>query len=486
MSQPISTRREFLAQSAAGLATASLAPGVYASAPGPHNAIILIVDEHNPRYSALCGHPLVETPNLRRMMARGTVYERCYAPSPLCAPSRSSFLSGLPAHRHQQYSNCTIFRAEHPTYAQALTAAGVHTVHAGKSDFYCPVEKAGFSEVLRSVNRDIPGDTSISRHPLAIRVGEGQQRGAAYGPVEHDPWAVDNAVVADALAWLETKPATLGKPFTLVVNVNAPHFPHYVTPALWEKYAAGATLPEHGPDVESAQHPYAVDLRNHFETWAMTEAQIRGQRRGYLGCVEYVDSLAGKFIDLLDRTGLAANTSFIYTSDHGEMLGKFGMWWKSSLYEDSARVPCVAMGPGFAAGQRVRTPVDLHDVNAALFHATAVARPQGWRGAALQQISLDDPDRALFAEYHGHGTRGSGYLIRKGPWKLIWCAEAPHQLFNLDDDPEELRNLYDAAHDETRALEQDLRGVCDPMAEHQRAEEYIVRQRAAIMGGGTG
>jgi choline-sulfatase len=464
---------------ASAVATAGAMQSARAESPR-YNVVVLIVDEHNPRYSALEKHALAETPNLRRMMARGTVFEHCYCPSPLCAPSRSSFLSGLRVHQHQQYSNASVFRHAHPTYAQALGAAGVHTVHAGKADFYCNVADAGFGTVLLGQDRPAPGDTFIRRKPLAIRTGDGAVRAAAYGPVAGDPWAADNAVVGEALAWLEKSAPAIGKPFTMVVNTGAPHFPHYVTPALWQKYAAGATLPEHGPGAESAQHPYAVDLRNHFETHVMSEEQIRGQRRGYLGCVDYVDSVAGCFIDLLDSTGLAANTVFIYTSDHGEMLGKFGMWWKSSLYEDSARVPCVAMGPGIGVGARVSTPVDLHDVNATLFHATGVERPQGWCGTPLQQVAPKDDSRVMFTEYHGHGTRASGYLVRQGAWKLIWCADAPHLLFNLDEDPEELRNLRDAAPGKFNELEEALHAVCDPVAENARAEGYIGKQLAAM------
>jgi choline-sulfatase len=442
------TRRGFMGISAAA-ATAALQ--ARAAAPAErYNVVVLIVDEHNPRYSALHGHPLAETPNLRRMMERGTAYLNCYCPSPLCAPSRSSFLSGLRVHQHRHYSNCNSVRQEHPTYAQALSAQGVHPVHAGKADFYLPVGEAGFTEVIRGWDRHPPGDLAISRKPLAVRTGDGAVRARSFGPVDRNPWDDDDTVISDSLAWLKEKAPQLDKPFTLVVNTNAPHFPHWVTPELWEKYAAGADLPAHGVEAASAQHPYAQDLRAHFETHVFTEEQVRGQRRGYLGCVDYADSLAGRFLDLLDTTGLAANTIFIYTSDHGEMLGKFGVWWKSSLYEDSAQVPLVAVGPGIPAGRRVSTPVDLHDVNATLFAATGATRPNAWQGVPLQQIPEDDKGRILFSEYHGHGTRGSAYLIRRGPWKLIWYAEAPHQLFHLDEDPEELHNLAESARPEFR------------------------------------
>lgn len=481
MSVPDLSRRQFIASSALG--AVALQAGAQPSPPQRHNVVVLIVDEHNPRYSAIRNHPLAQTPNLRQMMERGTTFLNCYCPSPLCSPSRTSFLTGLRVHQHRQYSNCSVIaQPELNTYARALRAQGVHTVHVGKADFCMPATAAGFAHIIKGYDRPSPGDTFISRHPLAIRTGEGAERAKSFGPVSHNPWADDDAVVDDAIAWLKTKPATLDKPFTMVVNINAPHFPHWVTPELWAKYEAGADLPAYGLDEPTAQHPYAQDLRAHFETQVMTEEQVRGQRRGYLGCVDHADSLAGRILDTLDQTGLAFNTIFIYTSDHGEMLGKFGMWWKCSLYEDSAQVPLVAMGPGFLAKDTIKTPVSLHDVNATLFKATGAVRPRDWVGNPLQDIVASGAGRAVFSEYHGHGTRASSYMIRHGSWKLIWCAEAPHLLFNLEEDPEELNNLAETWPQKFKELEEELFAACDPVKENQRAEEMITEQLQAIGG----
>ena len=140
----------------------------------------------------------------------------------------------------------------------------------------------------------------------------------------------------------------------------------------------------------------------------------------------------------LEEKGFIDNTLVAYTSDHGEMLGKFGMWWKCSLLDDSARVPLVVAGPGFKQGSRVKTPVELHDLRASLFHATGCTRPAGWRGNPLQEITKDNPGHVAFSEYHGHGTRGSAFMIRRGRWKYIYNNGAPNQLFDMDADPEDM------------------------------------------------
>jgi choline-sulfatase len=156
------------------------------------------------------------------------------------------------------------------------------------------------------------------------------------------------------------------------------------------------------------------------------------------------------------------------------------MWWKCSLYEDSVRVPCFAAGPSFPAGARVRTRVDLHDVQATAFASLGAERPTEWVGMPLTEIPMDDPERVVFAEYHGHGTRASAYMIRKGKWKYLHYIAAPDQLFDLEADPEELENVY-AAHPAVAAeLEQALTAICSPQEENARAEAFIEGQLAEL------
>mgnify|MGYP005842580141 CR=1 FL=1 len=442
------------------------------------NVLLLISDEHNPRYATPYGHPFIQTPNMERLAAMGTVYENAYCPSPLCMPSRSAFMAGRWVHEIQTYSNCNAAMEDftYPTYGQVLAERGVHTVHIGKTHVYRPGEELGFSEMICPGDTAPPGDANHRRRPLAIRRGAAQ-RAARFGPRE-DPWGVDPLLIDEAIEWLTGAALTIGKPWVLAVNLNKPHFPHYVTPELWEMYPHGENLPEHGPDCDSAQHPYAQDLRAHFETAQFTEEQIRGLRRGYLGCVTFVDQQLGRLLDVLERTGQLANTNVLYTSDHGEMLGKFGMWWKCALYEDAVRVPLIVAGPDFDAPARVRTPVSLLDVQASLFHIMGVERPADWRGMPLPEIAADDPERVVFAEYHGHGTRSGAYMVRQGPWKLIYYAEAPHQLFNLEEDPEELHNLAEENVDRRRRLTGQLRLICDPERENRRAHAFEAKQFA--------
>ncbi len=434
------------------------------------NALILMSDEHNYRVSSVYGHPRVETPNLERLAREGVVYDAGYCPSPLCAPARASFLSGLPVHQTQVYNNCRLDDLELPSYGSVLREHGVYTVHVGKTDAYATADKLGFSEIKLPGDRKSPGDTNFCRNPLSIRA-DGPSRADGFGPMDN-AFAKDVRVVNEAIDWLEVSAPLLESAWTLTVNIVAPHFPHYATPDLWGKYDGAGDLPPFGSELESASHPYAQDLRRHFQTDTFTDAQVAGLRQGYLAGVDFVDQQLGRLLDALEASGQREDTVVVYTSDHGEMLGKFGMWWKCSMYEDSVRVPLVVSGPGFPSGKRSVAPVSLLDLQASLFYATGADRPAHWWGTPLQDIGIDHHDRVTFAEYHGHGTRAGSFMIRKGSWKYLRHAEAPDQLFDLATDPDELINHYHGRPKVAADLNHELQILCAPEVEFARAAAH--------------
>lgn len=165
------------------------------------NFLIYMSDEHNPRYSSVYGHPFVQTPNMERLAEMGTVFENAYCSSPLCRPSRSAFMAGLPVHRIQAYSNCNILEADYPSYGSVLREQGVHTAYIGKTDVYAHSSKLGFSEMLMPGDRQPPGDTNFVRTPLTIRQGAAK-RAYGYGPREN-AFTRDERCISRAVEWIK-------------------------------------------------------------------------------------------------------------------------------------------------------------------------------------------------------------------------------------------------------------------------------------------
>lgn len=441
------------------------------------NVVLFMSDQHNPRYSSVYGHSFVRTPHLARLAARGTVYQNAYCPSPLCVPSRSAFMAGRHVHQIQRYNNCKLIEARDPSYGAVLAEQGVHTTYLGSAmNLYRDPRRQGFSELIDVTVNALP----VSRSAVERGVQPSGKRvtDTAHGPVV-DRFAADIEYVDHAVAWLRDTAPEIDRPWTITVNVHPPHPPYTADPQHWAMYEGLADLPELGTDHESARHPYTQDLRNRGG-WDFSDDLQCDLRQAYYGMISYVDAELGRVMDAVDAAGLTDDTVIAYTTDHGEMLGTFGLWGKTSLYEDSIRIPLVAAGPGFAVGVRATTAVSLLDLQASLFHATGATRPADWQGQALQTLPADDPQRAVFVEYHGHGPRGSGYVIRRGDWKLVFHAAAPHQLFNLATDPAELHDRWAERPDVVAELEAELFAICDPQAEHDRAEEFLARQLAVI------
>lgn len=440
------------------------------------NVVFLLSDEHNPLYSSPYGHRVVRTPNMERLAARGAVFENAYCPSPLCVPSRTALMAGRYTHETQAYNNSKVVERRHPSYGRVLAEQGVHTLYVGGgSNLYRDPFSLGFSELQRATSTG----RSLGTHSIQAERPSGKPLSTteAHGPVD-GMYAKEGGHIDAAVDWLSTRAADMSRPWTMTIGINPPHPPYTTEPKYWDMYEGLGDLPAYGKEQPSAQHPYARDVRDNG-SWDYADELVRDLRRGYFGAVTYVDEQLGRLLDAIDDAGLRKNTVICYSSDHGEMLGKFGMWGKTSLYEDAVRIPMLAAGPGFTPGCRVTTSVTSLDLQATLFRATGARRPEAWRGRPLQEIPVDDPGRPAFASYHGHNTRGGAFMLRRGDWKLLHNSAAPHQLFDLRGDPDELVNVWSAYPEVVAELETQLRAICDPEAVERDAASVRQQQYEA-------
>ena len=202
----------------------------------------------------------------------------------------------------------------------------------------------------------------------------------------------------------------------------------------------------------------------------------------YFGLVSFIDAQIGMVLDALEELGLKDDTRIIYTSDHGDSIGARGLWGKSVFYEESVKIPMILAGPDVVApggtnGAICETPVNLTDCYATILDGLGVsvvgdaAHPDSRSLFEIAQAPVDS-DREILSQYHAFGSPSAGYMLRKGRYKYHHYVGFPPELFDLENDPEELRDLAaDPAYASVLAeYETLLRARLDPELVDRRAK----------------
>lgn len=451
------------------------------------NILFLMADQY--RWDALGSvNPLVKTPSLDSLAARGVRFGRAAVNAPMCLPSRYSMMTGLyPSQvgvRHNAQMCPTDADLPAPVLAQRLRDAGYQTAGFGKTHWYLGEELApniavktstrGF-EVRAQRNTDEPGRVE----PGAIQMGHERPEDYAALTAETRPYGSGETVDAykgftssvpperHTEAWLTDKALEFldggrdeGRPFFLYLSFDYPHAPFNVPPGYEALYDVGE-MPD-PPEV-----PAGANLSGHagaqWERWGewLRETSLQERRMStlrYYALCSYVDDQFGRVLKKVEELGEAENTFVIFTSDHGEMLGERRRFSKYCLYEGSVRVPLILAGPGIPTGLRGTVddrPAELVDVLPTLLSVAGEAPPE-FPGESL----LAEPARAgSFSEMHGTGyeetQQAPAYMWRTRDWKLITylpgnaadaekrVREAQGELYDLKNDPRELENVYD-------------------------------------------
>ena len=413
------------------------------------------------------GGTSAKTPNIDALAADGTVFSNAYSNFPICVPSRASMLTGQLASRIEVWDNGAELCASIPTVAHHLGAAGYQTILCGKMHFIGPDQLHGFSERLTT---DIyPADFSWT--PDWERPGPPEAgskitlRGVVEAGVCQRSLQIDydEEVQHQAVRKLyDLARAPEGHPFFLTVSFTHPHNPFTTTREYWDRYDGEYLEPPRvGPIPLDQKDPHSRRLHylTHADEHDVSDEQTRAARRAYYGMISYLDDKVGELRRILDETGLAENTVVVMTSDHGEMLGERGMWYKMCLFEPSVRVPLIVFRPGAGDVGEVRHNVSLLDLLPTLVDlASGNTEPEpseGLEGHSLVALMSGEPASwpdVVFAEYTADGAISPCFMVRDRDLKLIWSEPDGAQLFNLADDPYEQR---DRANDTELASEKD-------------------------------
>ncbi len=450
--------------------------------PKPSNLVIIMSDEHNPKIMGASGHPVIKTPNLDALAARGTMFTSAYTTSPVCVPARAAFAVGKYVHQIGYWDNADAYEGATPSWHHRLRDQGHHTASIGKLHFRGKEgDDYGFSEVQIAMQIiEGKGDLmGLVRNDLPER-GLSWKIAKLAGPGETSYTAYDRDITTRAQIWLrEEAPKHTDKPWVLFVSLVCPHFPLVAPAEFYYRYPPECVkLPKQYAADERPQHPYLRDYAESFSYDKFFDPEKLSKAiRAYYGLVSFVDDNVGKVLKALDETGLSANTRVLYTSDHGDNLGARGLWGKSTMYEEVAGVPLIIAGPDIPAGRKVATPANHVDTYPFIMECAGENRPamyDGHPGHSLFGLATGDtPDRNVLSEYHGMGSTTGAFMIRQGRYKYVHYAAYAPQLFDLQSDPEELRDLaQDPAHAKVLSeCRERLYAICDPAEVDARAKQ---------------
>ena len=457
---------------------------------GRPNILLMMADQMAAPALPFYGHPVARSPNLVRLAEEGVVFDSAYCSSPLCAPSRASLVTGQLPSRIDAYDNAAAFPSSVPTFGHYLRDLGYQTCLCGKMHFIGPDQLHGFEERLTTdiypadfgwtPDWEYPEERPSWYHNMLSVV----QAGTCLTSNQLD---FDEEVAFRAVRKIyELARQDDGRPFCLFVSFTHPHDPFAITQEYWDRYDHdGVDLPKVSPIPFDQLDPHSQRLHHVCDLgrYRQTEDRVRAARHAYYGAISYVDDKVGQLLAALRATGLADSTVVVFTSDHGEMLGERGLWYKMNFFEWSARVPLVIHAPQRFSPHRVGQHVSLMDVMPTLVELAAAGMDVDLAdhidGRSLvpfldgQQV---EPVSVL-GEILCEGAVAPILMMRRGRYKYIYSAVDPEQLYDLEDDPDELNNLAGEPDFEgvRRALRDEVMARWEPVVLRQ---EVVASQRS--------
>lgn len=422
------------------------------------NILIIMADQLVPMLMGAYGHPVVKTPNLDRLVARGVRFDNAYTPCPVCSPARAAFMTGKYVSATGNFDNATVLSSDEPTVAHYLTNAGYDAVLSGKMHFVGPDQLHGFRTRF---NTDIyPSDFSWT--PNRNADGEFARGGHVRGYIEPNvgvrAWnqflTYDEETHFRALEYINErgradqadKPQ---QPFYLVASYHHPHDPFQPTQEYWDLYEDAEieipTLPANLEQTYSQMDRWLNTVHGTDHPLLTDPDSLRKLRRSYYALVTYIDRKVGDLVEALERTGQAEETIIVFTSDHGDMLGEKRMVQKRCFYEWSARIPLIVSFPdGRYAGTVVDEPVSLFDLTPTALDWAGVPAEDRLPMDAQSLLPLlegRDEARTVISEFHADKVKAPCFMVRQGAYKYIYIHGYAPQLFDLNNDPGEWHNL---------------------------------------------
>ena len=434
-----------------------LTVSLYAADAKKPNVLFIAVDDLRPEINA-SGSKLIKTPNLDRIAARGTTFDRAYCQQAVCSPSRSSLMTGRRPDATRVWDLETHFRKALP---DAITVAQHFKNHGYYSQSMGKIFHGGFD--------DAPSWSEPSQYPKATPYASPEalkmiadpanidKKGRARGPAVESADVPDDTFIDGKVARLAV--ATLAKlkqkeqPFFLAVGMAKPHLPFVAPKKYWDLYnpndiyvPAYQKLPAGAPEFVGHNNSELKSYADIPNDGAIDDATARHLRHGYYAAISYMDAQVGLILDALEKEGLVENTIIVLWGDHGWQLGEHGLWHKHTNFEIAARAPLLISMPGQkAAGRKSASLAEFIDIYPTLADACGLAKPKDIDGVSLRPI-LDDADakvRPVAISQYPRSDAGKslmGYSIRDDRWRLVLWRDRKDNSIHATE-------LYDEAND---------------------------------------
>jgi choline-sulfatase len=465
------TRKRFLSLATAGLGRPLLASRAQSNGK-PKNVLLLMSDQHTRRALGVAGDPVAKTPHLDALARSGVRFENAYCSNPVCVPSRASLLTGLYTHNHGAYNNGTPWPFDKKTIAHHFSRAGYMTALIGKmhfvdaqthgfdyrldfNDWYQylgPTTRLYADELSRANSgsglpqiddlwRDF-GDPWVDTRERDNRRGQVHVGRVSKIP-EQDHF--DSFVARESIRFLKQHG---NQPFFLLTSFLKPHDPFMPSERFAKMFRAeDMRLPDTWGKVDLAIVPREIkeSIESNRPTPELQDAaQARLRIALYYANLAQMDSALGQVLNGLRELDLENDTIVLYTSDHGEMLGEHGLWQKFVFYEPSVGVPLIFRVPGLTGTNAAsKTPVSLVQILPTLTDLCGIPAPPGLDGGSMSpdlRHPQDTRDTTVFSEYNLRNPHAK-YMIRRGRFKFNYYVNDIAELYDLEADSREMRNL---------------------------------------------
>lgn len=417
---------------------------------GKPNVLFIAIDDQNDWVGHLGGHPLVKTPHLDKLAARGTTFLNAHCQSPLCNPSRTSLMFGLRPTTTGVYGLQPAPRAlpqlrNRVSLAQHFAKHGYRTYGTGKI-YHMGTRAGGKPEkpefdvigkhggVGSTPPKKLIPPTPFGNHP--------QMDWGVWPPDNDDTQKGDYKLASWVAEQIREHPDD--RPFFIAAGFFLPHVPCYATQKWFDLYPDDdRVLPKmlEGDRDDTPRFSWYLHwkLPEPRLSWLKENHQWRNLARSYLACTSFIDAQIGRVMKALEQSGKADNTIVVVWSDHGWHIGEKDISGKNSLWDRSTRVPLVFAGPGVKPGQRCTRPAELLDLYPTLVELAGLTQRDDLEGLSLvpQLRDAAAPRERPAVTTHNQGNHG----IRSERWRYIRYADGTEELYDIAADPHEWRNL---------------------------------------------